>query len=55
MAKTKKREMVTVNVKLSGDTLDSLKKIADLAGTDVNTVANVVLALALKKATDEDQ
>lgn len=53
MAKIKKKnEIVTVSVVISGDTLDSLKNIADLAATDVNTVANVILALAMNKPKD---
>jgi hypothetical protein len=45
----KKNEFVTVSVMLPGDVLDSIKEIANYAGTDVNTVANVILALGIKK------
>lgn len=53
MAKTKKKDdKVTVSVMIPGNVLDSLREIAEFAGTDVNTVANVILAVGFKKLRD---
>jgi hypothetical protein len=51
--KSVKKKKKKVNVLLDGETVSQLARVAQLASTDVNTVANVLLALHVVQKSEK--